>query len=123
MKLPTIARIAGTTVLACAALAAALGTASMQAPQHADQVAAVVAPAVPTTYTPVHSTTRNEAQCRAAAYVIYHTGAYSGTDTEVACFGAEDDPRVGLALDYGMTEAQYAETEAAQGGSYTNPHS
>lgn len=74
-----------------------------------------VAPATPTheTYVIPPRDTRNEAQCRAAAHRIGLTQDYLGTATERACFGEEDDWRVGLALDYGMTELEYAEAEAA----------
>lgn len=52
--------------------------------------------------------------CDAVAAHVYATQNYSGTDSELACLGEEDDARVGLALDYGQTEAGYAASEAAQ---------
>lgn len=70
------------------------------------------------TYTPTHTATRPESTCRAAAYRIYLSQDYTGTDTERACFGMEDDPRVGLALDYGMTPLQYEQAEDGDTSAY-----
>jgi hypothetical protein len=52
--------------------------------------------------------------CELAAQSIYDTQDYTGSATEQACFGEEDDPRVGLALDYGQTVAGYALSEASE---------
>lgn len=52
--------------------------------------------------------------CALAAQQMLDTQDYTGSATQRACFGEEDDPRVGLALDYGQTVAGYALSEAAQ---------
>ena len=57
--------------------------------------------------------------CDALAQRIHDTHDYRGTADERACFGEEDDPRVGLALDYGKTETSYAASEQTlKPGSY-----
>ena len=91
MRLRTAILIMLALLLGAVALLAHTPTPATPAP-----VVDAVAPVTPTheTYVIPPRDTRNEAQCRAAAYRIYLDQDYLGTDTEHACFGQEDDPSV-----------------------------
>jgi len=52
--------------------------------------------------------------CGAVVSRIYATQNYTGSAAEQACVGLEDDYRVALALDYGMTPDQYAAAERGE---------
>jgi hypothetical protein len=73
------------------------------------------------THVSPYSVSPDSVECEAVARVLYESHDYMGTQWERACFGEEDDARVGMALDYGTTVWQYAREEAAEGGSYSPP--
>jgi hypothetical protein len=49
--------------------------------------------------------------CQITAEQVYLAQDYTGDTLQYACLGEEDDARVGLALDYGMTQDVYAANE------------
>jgi hypothetical protein len=49
--------------------------------------------------------------CQLAAHHVHATQDYTGSALERLCLGEEDDPRVGLALDYGYTREAYRAAE------------
>lgn len=53
-------------------------------------------------------------ECDEVIALVYRTHDYTGGPEEQICLGQEDDPRVGLALDYGMSADEYAAAERAQ---------